>query len=186
MVRGAKRARKRMACRITTGGKVFSGVILDLSATGVFVQTSAKPRLGEAFALEISAPGQRAPLRLEAQVARVQVVPPSLLTVAHGGIGLRITNAPEAYFALLAAVLPEAESEAQPAEGGPASARTGAPAAPPARSFRVRVSQTGGTRSRTLRVQADSAEAAAALVLEETGEGWKVLECSDDEEGGRG
>jgi hypothetical protein len=171
-----------MACRITSGGKVFSGVILDLSATGVFVQTSAKPRPGEGFALEISVPGQRAPLRLEAQVARVQVVPPSLLNVAHGGIGLRITNAPEGYFAFLAAVLPGDGAEAQPTTAPTSSAREAPGAvALASRAFRVRVTQTGGARSRTLRVRAPSAEAAAARALEETGEGWKVLECIDDE-----
>jgi hypothetical protein len=102
--------------------------------------------------------------------------------VAHGGIGLRITNAPEGYFAFLAAVLPGDGAEAQPATAPTSSAREAPGAvAPASRAFRVRVTQIGGARSRTLRVRAPSAEAAAARALEETGEGWKVLECIDDE-----
>jgi hypothetical protein len=187
----AKRARRRMACGITTGGQRFSGLILDLSATGLFVQTRAKPRPGEPLSVEISVPGLRAPLRVEAQVARLQVVPAHLLNVAHGGIGLRITNAPEAYFAFLAAILPEEVSAAPPertqpaAPGAAAADASGSPGRPPGRGWRVRVTQIGGARSRTLRVTAGSAEAAAALAREEMGEGWKVLEaCPDDEAAG--
>lgn len=166
-----------MACRITTGGKQFSGVILDLSATGLFVQTSAKPPPEEPLTVEISVPGQREALRLEARVVRLLIVPPRLISVAHGGLGLRITNAPEAYFAFLGSILPEA---ARPT----ATAASGAPAK---RGFRVRVSQIGGTRSRTLHVLAESPEEAVALAFEETGPGWKVLGAALDDEpdGGR-
>jgi hypothetical protein len=191
MARVAKRARRRLACRLIVGRQRFGGVILDLSASGVFVQTSAKPRPGDAVTLELSIPGQREPLRVEAQVARVKVVPPRLAAVAQGGLGLRITNAPEGYFAFLTAILPElsvSEEEAvsaaldldEPAEeaprGEPAPARA-------TRRYRVHVSQLGGARSRTLQLDAASTEEAVGLALQTAGEGWKVLGAVLDDEG---
>src|SRR5262245_18999550 len=107
MPRVAKRAKRRLACRIGVGRQRFSGVIIDLSASGLFVQTSAKPRPGEAVTLELSVPGQRVPLRLEAQVVRLKLVPPRLVAVAQGGLGLRITHAPEGYFSFLSSILSE-------------------------------------------------------------------------------
>jgi Tfp pilus assembly protein PilZ len=186
MARVAKRARRRLACRIVVARQRFSGVILDLSASGIFVQTNAKPRPGDPVSLELSVPGQREPLRLEAQVARVKVVPPRLVAVAQGGLGLRITNAPEGYFDFLTSVLPEIaaaadeEAEAIARELGPPVARSAPP--PATRRYRVHVSQVGGARSRTLRLEAASAEEAGALALESAGDGWKLLGAVLDEE----
>ncbi len=191
MARGAKRARRRLACRLVVGRQRFSGVILDLSASGIFVQTNAKPRPGEPVSLELSLPDQRAPLRLEAQVARLKVVPPRLVAVAQGGLGLRITNAPEGYFTFLTAILPDLAAGAETDEeaaatlaceaAGPAPASKAEPARA-TRRYRVRVSQLGGARSRTLHVEARSAEEAAELAFETTGDGWKLLEAVPDEE----
>jgi hypothetical protein len=189
MSRTAKRAKRRLACRIVTGGQRFSGVILDLSSSGLFVQTTARPRPHDAVTVEISIPGQREPLRVEAQVARLRLVPPQLVVVAQGGVGLRIRNAPEGYFAFLTAVLPEptaagsaAEPDADEREDLELRPAAGAPPpAAPRRRYRVRMSQLGGARSRTLRIDARSAQQAASLAVEAAGDGWKVLETEDDE-----
>ena len=184
------------------GRQRFSGVILDLSSTGVFVQTTAHPPVGEAVALELGIPGRKQTLRVQAQVVRLKVVPAQLLNLAQGGIGLRITNAPESYFAFLAEALPrlapEMQAQAEEAPQPPArpasratvpigtpSARGGrAPAAEPKpepeRAYRVRVRQIGGARSRVLRLRAASARDAAAAGLREVGSGWKVLETEED------
>jgi len=190
MARGAKRAKRRLACRIGVGRQRFSGVILDLSASGIFVQTSAKPRPGDPVTLELSIPGHREPLRLEAQVVRLKLVPPRLVAVAQGGIGLRITNAPEGYFAFLTAVLPQLiPTQQEEAAALEQRATRDAPAAlpgkpdrePPGQCYRVYVREIGGARSRTLRVQARSAEEAAQLAFAETGDGWKLLEAVLDD-----
>jgi hypothetical protein len=181
-------------CRIAVGDRRYSGVILDVSATGFFVQTHAKFTAQDRLTVEISVPGQGGPLRVEASVARQRIVPPQLLNVAQGGVGLRITNAPEAYFAFLGALMPDREDDpdgasARAPEGGVPLPRAAAEAAPvaPARgpgdkAFRVRVSQTGGARSRTLRCFARSAEEASARALAETGDGWRLIEACEDEE----
>jgi hypothetical protein len=208
-----------MACTVAIGQSRYSGVILDLSATGLFVQTHAKPRPHEPLILELSVPGHREALRLQAVVTRLRVVPASLVNVAQGGVGLRITNAPEGYFAFLASILPERRSVQLPAQATGAEPATGArprvepfgaepaarsrpraPAAgpepaggdgeiaepleaPPAagvRRYRVRVSQAGGARSRTLLFAARSPEEAAALAVGELGEGWRALESTEE------
>jgi len=189
MARAAKRARRRLACRLGVGRQRFSGVIIDLSASGIFVQTSAKPRPGDSVTLELSIPGQREPLRLEAQVVRLKLVPPRLVAVAQGGLGLRITNAPEGYFSFLAAVLPdfrpadpadlmglELEEEEEPGEDSPASQGKPDRDPPGQQRYRVSVRQVGGARSRTLHVQARSVDEAAQLALAEAGDGWRLLE----------
>jgi len=190
MARVAKRAKRRLACRLVVGRQRFSGVIIDLSASGIFVQTSAKPRPGDPVTLELSIPGHREPLRLEAQVVRLKLVPPRLVAVAQGGLGLRITNAPEGYFAFLTAILPEprpTESEEalrfeEDAGEDPAASEAKPDGGQAGRRYRVYVRQTGGSRSRTLHVEARSAEEAAQLAFAETGDGWKLLEAILDEE----
>jgi|SRR5262245_1888244 len=192
MGRVAKRARRRLACRLVVGRQRFSGVILDLSSSGIFVQTNAKPRPGEPVSLELSMPGQREPLRLEAQVARVKAVPARLVAVAQGGLGLRITNAPEGYYGFLSAILPEmaaAEDEEAVELAQELVAEVTAPRvspAPAAHRYRVHVSQVGGARSRTLRIEANSPEEAAERALATAGDGWKLLGAVLDEEPSRG
>ena len=186
MSRAAKRAKRRLACRLVVGGQRFSGVILDLSSSGIFVQTTARPRPREPVTIEISIPSRQEPLRLDAQVARLRLVPPRLVVVAQGGVGLRITNAPEDYFTFLSGVLPVLAARMTVAERladarGAAASPPPADAPPPApqRSYRVRMSQLGGARSRTLQIEAGSAQEASALALEATGDGWKVLDASE-------
>jgi hypothetical protein len=162
-----------MACRLVVGNQRFSGVVLDLSSSGIFVQTTAKPMPREAVTVELNVPGEREAIRLETEVARLFVVPAQLITVAQGGVGLRIRNAPESYFALLGQFqLAGRESSADPVEGGHAA---GIPEEASCR-YRVRMTQLGKARTRTLQVFARSSEEAAQLACAETGEGWKVLE----------
>ena len=173
MARVAKRTRRRMACRLVFGRQRFSGVVLDLSSSGVFVQTTAKPRPRDPVTLELSVPGQREPIRLEAHVARLFVVPAQLATVAQGGVGLRIRNAPEAFFELLRQLQLEGQ------RGSSAPVESVEVPGEPRRCYRVRVTQLGRARTRTLRVVARSSEEAAELARAETGDGWKVLEATE-------
>lgn len=175
MGRTAKRTRRRMACRLVVGSQRFSGVVLDLSSSGIFVQTTAKPDPREAVTVELNVPGRRDPIRLETEVARLFVVPAQLITVAQGGVGLRIRNAPEAFFELLGQLqLDGQEASREPIGSG----HTAGVAEEASCRYRVRMTQLGRARTRTLQVFARSAEEAAQLACAETGEGWKVLEST--------
>jgi hypothetical protein len=194
-----------MACTIVVGQRRHSGFVLDVSATGLFVQTSASPPPGSQVEVELSVPGERDPVHIRAAVARRKVVPPRLRTVAHGGVGLQIQSAPEAYFTMIAALqeMGPAAGEADPPEAAapkqakakhagakgasdPAGKKKARPkrprklpprmAPPPPRlSFRVRIQQ--GARSRRMNVVAATEEDARRQALAEAGSGWKVLGC---------
>ncbi|TDJ15265.1 MAG: hypothetical protein E2O69_12320 [Deltaproteobacteria bacterium] len=198
--RRAERTRRRMACSLWVGQRRHTGIVLDISATGLFIQTSASPPPNSVVELELSMPGESEVVLVRAVVARRKAVPPRLITVAHGGLGLRIENAPEAYFTLVASLQDPDLTLSETAASGSGEAATsppeqnGAPksddeesrskrerklpprqAPPPRRSFQVRIQQ--GARSRRLEVTAASEKDARQQALAEVGEGWKVLGC---------
>ncbi len=207
--RRAKRMKKRLGCSLQIDGRHHSGVVLDVSATGLFVQTNAKPDPGTPVSFEISIPGSPRPLFFQAVVARQKIVPPQLLTVAQGGLGLLIQNAPEDWYAFIASVGPRqteaiptpssaqgAGSALKPTAGGKASVAKKSPSKPAASArstpkksapkksepplirFRLRMSQIEGSRSRSMIVCATSEAEARSQAIEESGEGWKIIECA--------
>ena len=91
------RKKRRLPCRLTFEGRQYSGLVIDVSPSGLFIQTSAKVKPGERLDLELGLPGEPHRLPLKVVVARLRVVPPRLLSVAQGGIGVRILKAPEAF-----------------------------------------------------------------------------------------
>jgi hypothetical protein len=199
--RGASRTKKRLTCALVIGGSRLSGIVLDLSASGLFVQTSANPPPGAEIGLELEIPGEPERTLLVVRVVRKKVVPPRLRSVVHGGLGLRIERAPEAFFGFVAqlqcvevaeeppavAAVPAKASAAVTASARKASPdrRSGArrvvppraPAAAKGKRFRVRVSQISGSRSRSLEVTAASEEEARRKAMGSSGEGWKILAC---------
>jgi hypothetical protein len=111
--RRAKRTRKRLPCVLHVGSSRHSGVVVDVSATGLFVQTSASSPPGTTGALELNLPGYPERFRLEVTVARTKAVPPRLRTVAQGGLGLKILQAPEEYYGYVDRLQPREEERAE-------------------------------------------------------------------------
>ena len=165
--RVAKRIRRRMACELKAEGRGQRAIVIDFSRTGLFVQTSARLSPGAQVELWLQFEDQREPIMLRAAVARQKAVPSNLTSVAQGGIGLRIVDAPRAYYELCG------EEPAPAPAPRPASAETApAPALP---RFRVRVKQSDGPRSRILDIVAETAERACAAALAQVGAGWEAL-----------
>ncbi len=156
------RKKRRIPCQLWVGQREHSALVLDLSPSGLFVQTHARTSRGERVSLRLA--NEDHPLDLLVEVVRMKQVPQSLLAAAKGGIGVRITSAPEEYYTLLAglgiteASKPQFELERAP---GP--------------RFRVHVAQIGGPRSRRVELSAADADAAGAQALAELGAGWKIL-----------
>jgi hypothetical protein len=203
----AARTKKRLACALVIDGNRLAGIVLDLSSSGLFVQTSANPNPGTRLDVELEIPGEPERPRLAARVARKKVVPPRLKGVVHGGVGLKIESAPESFFRYLAQLQigeagGESPAEAAPAEKAPASQKPAGPEKAPApkkaaptgknatrggaasastgakqERFRVRVSQIGGSRSRSLEISAASEDEARREAITKAGEGWKILAC---------
>ena len=156
------RKKRRIPCTLWVGEREHSALILDLSPSGLFVQTHAKTQRAERLRLAFS--HEDVVLDLKVEVVRTKTVPQSLLAAAKGGIGVRIVSAPEEYYQMLASLgvseraKPQFELEREP---GP--------------RFRVHVAQIGGPRSRRVELAAPDADSAGAKALEELGGGWKVL-----------
>lgn len=184
----SERIRRRVTCELLLGGRAYRGIVLDLSATGIFVQTEATPAPGACVRVRFHRQ-DRQELEVEATVARRQAVPRELASVARSGLGLRVERPPAAYFELLGV---EGVTVDRGASAGvpplpPASASGRAPAAAAAqpaatvpapdlrRAFRVRAKQTSGPRSRTLEVRAVSKDEARQRALADLGAGWEIL-----------
>ena len=192
-----------MTCRVHADGRQHNGIVLDISGSGLFIQTSAKLSPGVRVDIDLSLPEDTA--RMQVEVVRRKQVPAQLLTVAQGGIGVRILTAPEGYYRFLqelqekereaqrqAATAPVAEA-ARPLAAAPPqkpvvvanpvalprpAAPPPAPPKPPEKPlprFRVRVCQTQGARSRVIDMAAVNADAASRQVLADLGEEWKLL-----------
>jgi hypothetical protein len=98
--RKTHRSRHRLTCELVLGDRRHPGIVLDVSQTGLFVQTSAAPPPGERVRVRLQ-PAGGAELELEASIARRYAVPARLASVARGGVGLRIESAPDDYLQLL-------------------------------------------------------------------------------------
>ena len=100
----APRFRKRIRCKLSRTRSTFSGLVLDLSRTGLFVQTRAAAKPGNEVEVRHARREPEAPIELDARVVWHRKVPSQLRSVAEGGFGLQILYAPEPYYALLAEV----------------------------------------------------------------------------------
>jgi PilZ domain-containing protein len=180
----ANRIRRRVTCELQLGGRSYRGIVLDLSESGVFVQTEASPPAGTPVRVRFHALGG-IEFEVEMTVARRQVAPPQLASVVRGGLGLKVENPPATYYKLIGM-----ESASTPggargvgrepvSRGAKGPAEEAAPAAPPPEApsaeFRVRVKQSDGPRSRTLKVKAGSLAEARKAALVELGRGWEIL-----------
>lgn len=167
--RAARRFRRRMACELIAEGRPQRAIVLDVSSSGMFVQTSTRLLPGTPVELQLRFEPNDAPITIRARVVRHRSVPANLTSVAQGGIGLRILDAPPSFYENL---------RGQDADGAPVrpAAASAVPAPPPkSPRFRVRVKQTDGPRSRMLDVAAETADAARAMALAQVGSGWEAL-----------
>jgi len=109
-VRPDARIKKRLPCRVKVAGTSFGGMVLNVSRSGLFVQTTARVDPGTEMWLELNPSAERSAIELGAQVIWKRVVDARLRGVVSGGVGLKIHSAPESYYTLLmrlAAVAPQ-------------------------------------------------------------------------------
>ena len=148
------RFRRRIPCQLEVGNNAYSGMVLNLSRGGLFVQTSAEIRPGDAIRVDLNLPSGPRPIELAGKIVWNRVVGARMRTMTQGGVGLQIRSAPETYYEYLLGV--SGESAAQ--------------------SFRVRVLWENGIRSRTLTVSGVDEARARRAALASLGEGWVILE----------
>lgn len=179
------RFKKRVPCQLTVEGSAYSGMVLNVSRGGLFVQTSAHALPGEAVRVALQPPAGGDRIEVGARVVWKRVVAAQLRSVTQGGVGLRIHDAPETYYSFLVNVSghrpPRAVPAAAPKPPRRAAASRPAPAAepaPPAGRFRVRAKQRGAPRSRTVLLDCATEEEAREGALSTLGDKWIVLEVT--------
>jgi len=161
----APRYRKRLSCRLQVTGSVHTGMILNVSRSGMFVQTTASARPGDAAQLDLAVQDGTA-ISLETRVIWRRVVPPHLRAVSMGGMGLRIQRASGDYLGFVAAL-------AAPARAESSDTATPQPAQP---SFRVRLRLDGSPRTRVVTISAADEASARARARQQAGAQWAVMD----------
>jgi len=187
------RVPKRIACDLNIAGLRCSGLVLNVSPNGLFIQTNAQASAGLDVSIRFTPPHDEGEVQLRGVVVWRRSVPRQLVGAARGGLGIRITEASENFYSFLAKVLhaegaaseasrepaaseaePEAELEAQETQEAQKPVKKAPPKKP---SFRVRVSQKTGSRSRYVVVTANDPGQAGRKALREVGKDeWEVLE----------
>ncbi|NNL86543.1 MAG: PilZ domain-containing protein [Myxococcales bacterium] len=99
--RPAERIRKRVPCDIRLRDARRSGMVLNLSRSGLFVQTTVAAKPGEDVELLLNAPQTRIAIPVNAQIVWNRVVNPQFRSVVQGGFGARIRAASDDYYELL-------------------------------------------------------------------------------------
>jgi hypothetical protein len=141
-------------------------MILNVSRSGLFVQTTASVKPGETIRVALNPGAQREAIPIDGQVVWKRVVAAHLRSVERGGLGLRIRNAPESYYSFLLEVADRT--------GGAGSDQTAA--GPDIPRYQLRLKQEGGPRSRVLQIHSESEDEARQRALDQMGPGWAVLE----------
>ena len=150
-------------CKILDGLKRHQGTVTNLAADGLFVQTQDTIPHGSQVKIHIPEGKDVPEMTVRAIVVRQRLVPDCASRLSSEGIGLRVLQAPDAYYELV-----EREEEA--------ADEADTPPDPSLRRFDVRVSETGGSTFRVLSVTAASAEAAREEIQYELGSDWEVAD----------
>ena len=127
---------------------------------------------------------------VRARVVRKVLIDRRLAALGNGGVGLRITAAPPAYYEAFDVPPPDKTEMEIPLKRKPGTSEANAPrkkasASEPDPNFRVRVRR--GPRSYWIAVAADSESDAVSQAEAKAGEGWDFLEIElieDAAEGG--
>lgn len=161
------RFKKRVPCRLRVPGGAGSGMVLNVSRGGLFVQTSATASPGETVHIDLGMDAA-VPLGVDACVVWRRVVGAHLRSVSTGGFGARIQYAPDAWFGFLSG-LAGSEVEA-PAQEMPAGGAV----------YHVRLRLAGSPRTRVVVVESPDEAAARERAREVAGTQWIVLDLVRD------
>ncbi|MFK7897766.1 MAG: PilZ domain-containing protein [Myxococcota bacterium] len=178
--RDRARLPRRLTCQIQTPDERVSGFVRNVSRSGFFVQTGAKPRANSLVHVVFPAIGNQPELRIEAGVARRRNVSRRLAPTAPSGIGLEV-------------IPPRGDYErwifgpAEPSLIGSASTTHYAyDCASPVtetieldqivHTFRFRMLKHDRSACRTVMIQSTCEATARARALVRLGAGWKIAE----------
>ncbi len=99
--RSAQRTTRHTSCELEIAGKSYTGVIVDHSATGMFVRTNVQPVEGAPVSVLVRRPGGEV-WEIAARVARTATRPKQ--PTPRRGVGLVIEEAPHAYHVFVSTI----------------------------------------------------------------------------------
>lgn len=168
----AERIRKRIPCNVSFREAKRSGMVLNLSQSGLFVQTTVSAKCGDDVDLLLNMPHLPEPIPIRAKIVWSRRVDPQFRSVVQGGFGARIEAASEHYFGVLQNI---AELREEPSVSRRPE-RTAVNRESAENRYRVRVKLQGSPRSRFMSVTAGSKKEAEQRALKKAGKGWSLLE----------
>lgn len=191
-----KRYKRRLTVDLDLGGQFLRAFIIDVSESGMFVQTNQSLAPGTVVAVRFAPTSTHPAMIVRAVVARRRTVPAHLRTIAASGLGLEVLEAPPEYQKIVlpppepgeagkkspvgttANAAPKPKSTSPQASKPLQTARPTAPpvaSEPPERRFKVFGSQVEGARSRSITVEAKNESVARERALAKFGAGWQIL-----------
>jgi hypothetical protein len=91
--RTGPRRKTRLPARFGAERTERLGMVTDVSARGLYVQTNAVLSRGSEVRVQVRTPGGD-PLELQGRVMRTRRVAAALVTIATGGMGVRLSDPP--------------------------------------------------------------------------------------------
>jgi len=181
--RRQKRLPLRTACELRTNGRVLPAMLMDFSEGGLSVRLQEEELEQGTPTLVVLPLPRGEQLTIESLVWHSRRVKPRRDETAALVVGLVVANPSEAYLKLVAERERSRALRVRPAAPTPSPpVPTSSPSDPPkprvAPLWRVRLQLSGSPRSRTVLVETEQAEDAAARAREESGPGWIVLEVT--------
>lgn len=162
------RVRRRLPCTLDTTEGHRQGLVLNLSRSGLFVQTNLPPRPGTEVAVDLTGPEVGDRILVHAEVVWRRRLNSRMTGTATSGMGLRLQAPDPGYEALLRGIDP-----------GLLSPGTSAGPDPGSRRYAVRVGLRDSNRSRLLQVEAADPDGARERALAEAGDGWTIVELRE-------
>jgi hypothetical protein len=92
-----RRIRRSFACELCIGDRRYRGMAVELSQSGLFVQTAAAIRPGSEIEIRLAGSGTVPGMALRAVVARRHIAPAQLATFVRRGVALEVLEAPVEY-----------------------------------------------------------------------------------------
>lgn len=172
--RGGNRLSRRLICEIETSGARSSGIVRDLSAHGLFVQTLVSPAPNSIIELIFSGSGDQPPIRIEAGVARKLRTPRRLQSTVPSGIGVEVIPPRDAYQRWIVGAA--AGYADKLTESKPVPSLGAVKLAPIKELYRFRLVRIDGSRQQFLSIECDTEAGARARALARAGAGWKIAE----------
>jgi hypothetical protein len=167
-----RRSKRRIPCEFQHEGHRYRGIAVNVSRSGLFIQTNAS--LSPGVELEVDFLGEYlGHVSLRGVVARRRAPPATLASVIRPGLGLRILEAPDAYFEVLGDEYLAASRSPSKAEPPKQHSETEIPASDDSgRETPTEASSTSapGLSRSALERSAEAAWAATVLSVAENGE----------------